>query len=194
MSYLAREERRTQIVDAAVALTISDGLAAATVRAVAAAINASPGQIHHHFPSADALRAEAFREFGLRLEKEYDDISSSLTPFDQLFLLLDCDSYDSGPGVERLWKEAIFASGQNSLIRESVQAVLEGWRVRVADALLAVVAERGLVVAGDLHVSSRRLIGIAIGWDVLTDFNFQRPDRNTDLSSYIEFELSGLIG
>ncbi len=93
-----------------------------------------------------------------------------------------------------MWKEAIFASGQNSLIRESVQAVLEGWRVRVADALLAVVAERGLVVAGDLHASSRRLIGIAIGWDVLTDFNFQRPDRNTDLSSYIEFELSGLIG
>ena len=194
MSYLARKERRTQIVDAAVELTISEGLAAATVRAVAAAIDASPGQIHHHFPSADALRAEAFREFGLRLAKEYDQVSGSLSSADQLFLLLDCDSFDSGPGVERLWKEAIFASGQNNLIRESVQVVLEGWRGRVADALHDVLDERGLAVAGDLHASSLRLIGIAIGWDLLTDFHLLGPNKNKDLSSYIEFELSELIG
>ncbi|WP_052250252.1 TetR family transcriptional regulator [Enterobacter sp. Bisph1] len=192
MSYLTREERRAQIVDAAVSLTISDGLAAATVRAVAAVIDASPGQIHHHFSSADALRAEAFREFGLRLAKRYDHIRDSLTPIDQLRLLLDCEASDSGPGVERLWKEAIFTSCQNNLIRESVQTVLESWRVRVAAALHAVVDERGLAVTGDLHASSQRLIGIAIGWDLLTDFNFQMPDSNKNLSSYIDFELLSL--
>ena len=192
MTYLSRDERRAQIVDAAVKLTISDGLSAATVRGVAAAINASPGQIHHHFPSANALRAEAFREFGQRLAEEYELACKALVPLEQLRLLLNCKATSSGAGVERLWKEAIFASGQDVEIREAVKEVLEKWRITVADTLRAVLDEQGLSVNGDLFTASRRLIGIAIGWDLLADFDFQRADNIDDLKRYIDFELSGL--
>lgn len=53
-------QRRDAIVDAALSVALEKGLAATTVRDVAAAMGTSSGLIHHYFDSMDEVLAAAF--------------------------------------------------------------------------------------------------------------------------------------
>lgn len=191
MSYLPKEQRRGQIVDAAVELMSRGGLAAATVRAVALAIDASPGQIHHHFASADALRAEAFLEFGRRLLEQLQAQHVGLCAMQRAIAMLDCDPDIVGPNVDRLWKEAVAAAQKDGLIREAVGEVLEVWRTKL-ERVLKELADQHVARRVNLKGASRRLISLAVGCDLLCEFdaNF-RLDRN-ELTQYIAYELGFL--
>ena len=54
------DQRRDAIVDAALGVALEKGLAATTVRDVAAAMGTSSGLIHHYFDSMDEVLAAAF--------------------------------------------------------------------------------------------------------------------------------------
>ena len=54
------EQRRDAIVDAALGVALTKGLASTTVRDVAAAMGTSSGLIHHYFESMDDVLAAAF--------------------------------------------------------------------------------------------------------------------------------------
>ena len=54
------DQRRDTIVDAALSVALEKGLAATTVRDVAAAMGTSSGLIHHYFDSMDEVLAAAF--------------------------------------------------------------------------------------------------------------------------------------
>ena len=54
------DERREAIVDATLQVMVRRGIAATTVRDVAAEMGTSSGLIHHYFASMDDLLAEAF--------------------------------------------------------------------------------------------------------------------------------------
>ena len=56
------EVRRGLIVDAALAVMLRKGMAATTVRDVAAEMGTSPGLVHHYFVSMDELLATAFEQ------------------------------------------------------------------------------------------------------------------------------------
>jgi AcrR family transcriptional regulator len=60
MARLSAERRREAIVDAALAVARRKGLAATTVRDVAAEMGSSSGLIHHYFDSMDEVLAAAF--------------------------------------------------------------------------------------------------------------------------------------
>lgn len=60
MARLSAERRRAAIVDAALAVARRKGLAATTVRDVAAEMGSSSGLIHHYFDSMDEVLAAAF--------------------------------------------------------------------------------------------------------------------------------------
>jgi AcrR family transcriptional regulator len=57
---MSPEQRRSAIVDATVRVLLRQGIAATTVRDVAAEMGTSSGLIHHYFESMDELLAEAF--------------------------------------------------------------------------------------------------------------------------------------
>ncbi|MEA2611045.1 MAG: hypothetical protein QOI37_1522 [Chloroflexota bacterium] len=57
---MAPDQRRDAIVDAALSVALEKGLAATTVRDVAAAMGTSSGLIHHYFDSMDEVLAAAF--------------------------------------------------------------------------------------------------------------------------------------
>lgn len=57
---MSPRERREAIVDAALAVAVRKGLAATTVRDVAAEMGTSSGLIHHYFDSMDDVLAAAF--------------------------------------------------------------------------------------------------------------------------------------
>jgi len=54
------DQRRDAIVDAALAVALTKGLASTTVRDVAAAMGTSSGLIHHYYDSMDDVLAAAF--------------------------------------------------------------------------------------------------------------------------------------
>ncbi|MGP9806202.1 TetR family transcriptional regulator [Paracoccus sp. NSM] len=190
MPNLSRDLRRTQIINAAVELTMTEGLNAATVRRVASAISVSPGQIHHHFTSADALRAEAFRVFGQRLAQTFERDASDQPAMERALTLLDCKRSNPEIDVDRLWKEAMFASREADLVREAVRDVLVAWQDMLADALSAILAERGLQTDRELHASARRLIAMAIGSDLIADFHLRDPGDLQELQDCIEQEVA----
>ena len=60
MKRMTPDARRAAIVDAAVRVAVSKGLASTTVRDVATEMGTSSGLIHHYFASMDDVLAAAF--------------------------------------------------------------------------------------------------------------------------------------
>ncbi len=60
MQYLSKEERREAILQAAMRVALAEGLAAMTVRRIAAEAGVATGQVHHHFASGGELKSLAF--------------------------------------------------------------------------------------------------------------------------------------
>lgn len=189
MAYLPRVQRRAQIVEAALDLMVRDGLAGTTVRAVASAIGASPGQIHHHFESADALRAEAFRQFGRHLSERAAAASRDLAGMDLLINILLCEQENMDLQLDRLMHEVVSAAHLDTLLREAVGDVMEMWRMRVADAITAMLQGCRPDCSADVTRMSQRLVAIAIGSDVVSGFGMGRAFEPEILRRYIELEL-----
>ncbi len=60
MPYLSKDERREAILQAAMRVALAEGLAAMTVRRIAAEAGVAAGQVHHHFASGGELKSLAF--------------------------------------------------------------------------------------------------------------------------------------
>lgn len=86
MAYMNKDARRTAILDAAIALIVSEGLAAVTVRGVARNLQAATGLVNHHFTSA-TLRAEAFELLMQQCLKVLVSKAQPLGPAQQLLLM-----------------------------------------------------------------------------------------------------------
>lgn len=194
MSYLPKDQRRAQIVEAALALMREEGLAEATVRAVAARIGTSPGQIHHHFTSADALRAEAFRCFGQRMGCEFKARYAGLSGIDRVVAMLSTGNAICDAGVQRMWKEAVAASQMESLIQEAVVEVLRAWQADVTRALTETLEIRGQVAVCDLSPVACRLVGFSIGCDLMRDLGIDVSFNVTELRQHLEIELAAAAG
>jgi AcrR family transcriptional regulator len=175
MTYLTREDRRDQVMAAAVDLVISGGLAAATVRRIAQRIGCSPGQIHHHFASADALRAAAVREVWQRIEPVFLAEISKMSPRDRLLALLS-DEHPKLPMAvieylavtKRLWNEA-WDTRSAPMVREAIVAALREVRACVADALKEGVSSGAFSPQLDPTRLSLILLAASQGFDVLAE-------------------------
>ena len=59
MRYLSKDERREEILQAAMRVALTEGFAAMTVRRIATEAGVATGQVHHHFASAGELKSLA---------------------------------------------------------------------------------------------------------------------------------------
>lgn len=141
MAYLSRHERREQIVNAVVDIVGREGLSAATVRRIAQELDCSPGQIHHHFASADALRAEGFRETWARISPFLVERLDALEPRERLLILLSKQACTSNPELlehmivaDRLWSEA-WDSRRDPEVRAAISESLTLFKAFVIKAL-----------------------------------------------------------
>lgn len=81
MARLAPAERRSRIIDAALAVARRKGLATTTVRDVAAEMGSSSGLIHHYFDSMDDVLAEVFERVAARdLEQSRAEMAAAGDP------------------------------------------------------------------------------------------------------------------
>jgi AcrR family transcriptional regulator len=168
MPNLPREQRRAEIVEATIRLMQTSGLPSATVRGVAEVLKSSPGQIHHHFSSVGALRAEAFRELTRRTLAESDAALASLDPLARVFALLEGGSVDSTDALNpSLCREAVEVAGMSEELRALMREALEAWSLRITAALAEARTARQLPLGVNVEVLAQALLLLATGADVM---------------------------
>ncbi|MCB5411023.1 TetR family transcriptional regulator C-terminal domain-containing protein [Pseudogemmobacter faecipullorum] len=172
-------------------LVTSEGLAAATVRRIAQELGCSPGQIHHHFASAEALRAEAVRDVWARIEPILSAALAPLPPRQRLLIVLaSCVEYlpdDMQPAMiaaKRLWREARDAH-PGPEVRDAVAEGLGRLRSELETTLRRGIAEGEFPAGLDVRKVLLDLMTATIGYDNLTDLGAV-PDLTGDKRAFIE--------
>ncbi|MFF6778148.1 TetR/AcrR family transcriptional regulator [Streptomyces sp. NPDC012637] len=115
------EARRAEIVEAAAAVALTEGLECVTLRRIAEELDVRPGLISHYFPSAENLVAEAF---GTAATGELDALLPADRPdgtptqyLARYFVLSQGEAYDD---ISRLWINARHLSRYRPLLQERV--------------------------------------------------------------------------
>ncbi|MFF5976211.1 TetR/AcrR family transcriptional regulator [Streptomyces sp. NPDC012769] len=115
------EARRAEIVEAAAAVALTEGLECVTLRRIADELAVRPGLISHYFPSAEDLVAEAFAvaatgELDALLPAERPD-GTPTQYLARYFALSSGEAYDD---ISRLWINARHLSRYRPVLRERV--------------------------------------------------------------------------
>lgn len=181
MAYLSRDKRREQIIEGVIRLVASEGLAAATVRRIAQELGCSPGQVHHHFATADALRAEAVRGVWQQIGPQLMDEIRPLPPRARLRVLLSEDICLNSQVprqmievAERLWREAWNMRGESE-----VRAALAEGFATLHDEISATVAEG--IASGEFRATldpartALCLQSLSTGLHLIQDLSETRP-------------------
>ncbi len=120
-------ERSAEIVRAARALALDEGLAAVTLRAVAGRASVTPALIAHYEPSMDALVARTFTAIVSAEIGEIVTLTAGVPPREQLRLVLDTLLDGSRSDVTVVWVEAWTLGRRNELLAASVREQMDAW-------------------------------------------------------------------
>ena len=141
MAYLSHGERYQMILETAVKIAFTEGLAAMTVRRIAQEAQIAVGQIHRHFPSASKLKSEAFLltvTQSLRLLKETGAQEGS-GAMEMIRWCLFTENLEEARHYSKLWKEAEVISYQDDIMRDAFRTALNQWHSALVQLL-----ERGI--------------------------------------------------
>jgi AcrR family transcriptional regulator len=130
------QERSDEIARAAAALALEQGLAAVTLRAVAARIDVAPALVAHYEPNMDALVAASFRTV---VGSELDEIRTMLaglsSPAARITALLDTLLDGSRDDVTVVWVEAWAMGRRSETLASAVRAEMDQWQAVVQDVI-----------------------------------------------------------
>lgn len=190
MGYLSKDERREAILQAAMQVALSEGLAAMTVRRIAAEAGVATGQVHHHFASGGELKSLAF----IRLTRELLDAgpSGENSGFrERLRDMLGSDDGKFEPYV-RLWREAQILANRDPEIKNAYIITMEMWHQETV-AIIRAGAEAGTFTLSDRAENvAWRLIGLVCGLEGIYLLNLPGLDDdafNNHLDKQIALEL-----
>jgi AcrR family transcriptional regulator len=140
---LAPDRRREAIVDAALAVALRKGLAATTVRDIAAEMGTSSGLVHHYFASMDDVLAAAFEQAAARdLEasaaamRDAPDPAAALRAFFRTYAPVD------GDWAFQLWLDAWAEAARRPALRETSRRLNLAWVALLQGTVEAGVAGR----------------------------------------------------
>ncbi|HDR2612814.1 TPA: TetR family transcriptional regulator [Enterobacter ludwigii] len=190
MRYLSKDERREEILQAAMRVALSDGLSAMTVRRIAAEAGVATGQVHHHFTSGGELKSLAF----VRLIRELldaDVVGKQASWRQQLHAMLGSDDGRFEPYI-RLWREAQILASRDTDIRGAYVLTMEMWHQETV-ALIKAGTDAGDFTPGDRPENiAWRLIGLVCGLDGIYILDIPEMDDaafNNHLDKLISLEL-----
>ena len=119
MARMSAERRRDAIVDAALSVARRKGLAATTVRDVAAEMGSSSGLIHHYFETMDDVVAAAFeRVAGKDLEETELQLRDAGSPTEVIRGFLSTYAPVGEDWAFQLWLDAWAEAGRRPALRE----------------------------------------------------------------------------
>lgn len=146
MARMSAERRRATIVDAALAVARRKGLAATTVRDVAAEMGSSSGLIHHYFDSMDEVLAAAFEQVaGQELADTADELGEAGNPRAALTAFLDSYAPVAEDWSFQLWLDAWAEAARRPALREASSRLNLAWAALVEGAI------RDGVASGDFR-------------------------------------------
>ncbi|MFE7184465.1 TetR/AcrR family transcriptional regulator [Streptomyces erythrochromogenes] len=155
--------RRAEIVDAATAVALTEGLECVTLRRIADDLTVRPGLISHYFPAVEDLVAEAFgnaagRELDVLLPAERPEG----TPTEHLARFFSRTSGEDYDAISRLWINARHLSRYRPVLRHRVTDQEAAWRSRL-EGLLRHGVERGEFRTEDPYVTTIQILVVLDG-------------------------------
>ncbi|MHA7261885.1 TetR/AcrR family transcriptional regulator [Arthrobacter sp. TMN-37] len=136
----APSERAAEITEAARKLALERGLAAITLRSVAARVGVASGLVAHYQPNVDALVAGTFSTIAAAETAEVAALLARLPgPPQRLALLLDTLLDGARLDVTAVWVEAWFLGRRNEALAAGVREQMDAWQ-----AVLQQVIEEGI--------------------------------------------------
>ncbi|WP_327293747.1 MULTISPECIES: TetR/AcrR family transcriptional regulator [unclassified Streptomyces] len=155
--------RRAEIVAAAAAVALTEGLECVTLRRIGEELGVRPGLISHYFPSVEDLVAEAF---GSAASGELDTLLPAGRPdgtptqhLAEFFAQTTGETYDD---LSRLWINARHLSRYRPVLRDRVAEQEALWRGRLAD-LVRRGVERAEFRTDDPYVSAIQVLVVLDG-------------------------------
>lgn len=163
MARMSPAERRAAIVDAALAVARRKGLAATTVRDVAAEMGTSSGLIHHYFDSMDAVLAAAFeRVAGEDLEQTAVIVEAAGDPREVVREFLASYAPVGDDWAFQLWLDAWAEAARRPVLRAASSRLNLAWASLLERAIRAGVAE-GIFRCPNPTAAAWRILSITDG-------------------------------
>lgn len=126
---LSAEDRSLEIVEAARALALTDGLSAVTLRRVAGRLAVAPSLIAHYEPSMDDLVARTFAAVANDELAEVEAlIRTKESPTARLRALIGSVCEETRDHVAALWADAWSIGRSNALLAASARRSMDSWQ------------------------------------------------------------------
>ncbi|AAT89879.1 TetR family transcriptional regulator [Leifsonia xyli subsp. xyli] len=194
MSRAARKppaERRADLSAAAGVLAVEDGLAAVTLRAVAARAGVAPALVAHYWPSMEALVTATFSEV---VSAEVAEVRAILArhpePAARLSALVATLLDGTRDAVTAVWVEAWMLGRRNDALAAAVRGQMDAWQDLIEEVIAAGVA-RGVFRTGDPGAVAWHLLGTIDGLNAQA---FLRWGATTDRTALLARALEGMLG
>jgi AcrR family transcriptional regulator len=161
----APAERRAEVIEAAAAIAVRDGLDKVTAKRVAAAIGVRPGLVDHYF-TADQLVAAAFA-YAATAESDgiFEEAAALPDPAGQVRYLLAACLGPSGDPISLLWLDAWQASRHRPALRDAVTAQM----AKDIDRLTVIIqagSDRGQFTTADAGLAAGQIFSLVDGLSV----------------------------
>ena len=184
-------ERSAEIADAARQVALEQGLAAVTLRSIAARAGVAPALVAHYQPNMDALVASTFGTIvAAELAEVHDLVAALPTPRERLALLLETLLDGTRDDVTVVWVEAWALGRRNEALAERVRDEMDDWRTLVQDIIEAGVASDGFET-DDAASVAWQLLGMIDG---LNAHALVRWEDAADRGSRIGHAVEGMLG
>lgn len=193
MSYLPRNERRTEVLDAVVRIAGIHGLDGATVRRVCAEVGISAGNIHHLFGSAAELKREAFRHFSEIEIAKLDAAADKPSPIEQLIAYLSSVSYGIDASARRVWSSAGQEASRDPEFGALWDEKAEIWLSRISELLIRLSGEGTTPQAAS--EAAWRLMSFSVGaisFNGTGGHGMNAEEVNVHINRMIAYELASL--
>lgn len=157
------EERREAIIDATARVMVRQGIAATTVRDVAAEMGTSSGLIHHYFASMDQLLADAFeRVASADFARTVAAGSEGRSATERLARFIASYNGVGEDWAMQLWLDAWAEAARRPALQRTSRRLNVEWQKLVAELLRAGVDE-GTMQCDDPDALAWRLVSLLDG-------------------------------
>jgi Bacterial regulatory proteins, tetR family. len=190
MRYLSKDERREDILQAAMRVALAEGLAAMTVRRIATEAGVATGQVHHHFASGGELKSLAFVRL-IRALLDADVLAENASWRERLHGMLGSDDGGFEPYI-RLWREAQILANRDPEIKSAYILTMEMWHQETVAIIRGGAEAKEFTLTDRAENIAWRLIGLVCGLDGIYVLNMPEMDNaafNKHLDKLITLEL-----
>lgn len=151
-------ERRDELLECAVGISRTDGLAAVSLRRVALDHGVTPGLVSHYFATAEQLVIATFQNAALAdYERVFAAIDLAPTPIAKIWTMIDVMLDQSSVDASALWLDAWSLGRRNRQLADEVDRMNQLWQERVAEIVASGIAAGEFVIDDALDSTIRLL-------------------------------------